>query len=207
MHINTIFSKINHAKSLLTNLKTTEGLPFKEILSSECIVTHVTNIDYRERCFSPDITIWSFLSQVLNDDQSCQHAVARIIAFFVSQGKESPSANTAAYCKARSRLSEDTLSSLAKENAEKLEEQSPSAWLWRNKRIKLVDGSTLSMSDTFENQSIYPQSNTQKPGIGFPIARIVAIISYATGAILDLAIGPYAGNNAREGGVRHHHLC
>ena len=72
------------------------------------------------------------------------------------------------------------------------------AGLWHGLKIKLVDGSTLSMPDTPENQAIYPQPETQKPGIGFPIARVVAIIDYLTGAILDLAIGEYSGKKTGE---------
>lgn len=198
MHINTTFLNNNQPKSILTELKTANKLPFSEILSSEYIANHVATIDYRERIYSPEITIWSFLSQVINADQSCQAAVARVIAFIVSQGRKPPSVNTAAYSKARSRLSEEILSSLARESAEQLEARVPSNWLWRNKHVKLFDGSTLSMPDTAENQTLYPQSTAQKPGIGFPIARIVAVISYATGAILDLAIGPYAGKGTGE---------
>ncbi|MFC1757302.1 hypothetical protein ACFL2H_00850, partial [Planctomycetota bacterium] len=46
--------------------------------------------------------------------------------------------------------------------------------------------------DTEENQREYPQAKTQKPGIGFPIARCVAIMSLATACVMDLAIGPYS---------------
>lgn len=198
MSINTITSSFNHPKSIIKKLKTTDDLPFKDVLSSDSIAAHVNKINYRERFFTPDITIWTFLSQVLSEDQSCQNAVAKIIAFFISQGKEAPSANTAAYCKARARLADDILSSLAKESAEKLEEETPSKWLWRNKYIKIIDGSTVSMPDTPENQAVYPQSSTQKQGVGFPIARIAVVISYATGAILDLAICPYAGKHTSE---------
>jgi hypothetical protein len=64
--------------------------------------------------------------------------------------------------------------------------------------IKLVDGTTVSMPDTAENQAEYPQSSSQKPGLGFPIARMVVLLSLACGAALDMAIGPYAGKNTGE---------
>jgi len=62
----------------------------------------------------------------------------------------------------------------------------------------MVDGSTASMPDTPANQAAYPQSRSQKPGLGFPLARFVAIISLATGAVVDLAIGPYKGKQTGE---------
>ncbi len=152
----------------------------------------------RERHFTPEVTMWAFLSQVMDDDQSQQAAVSRVIAAAVSKGDEPPSANTSAYSQARSRLPENSLSELTREAAKQMELDIPPEWLWNGLRIKLVDGSTISMPDTAENQAIYPQPDSQKPGLGFPIARIVAIIDYITGAGLDLAIGPYSGKKTGE---------
>lgn len=195
MNINNIFSNINHQKS---QLNSTEGLPFKNVLSSESIANSIGNFNYRERLYTPDITLWGLLSQVLNDDQSCQAAVSRVITHLISQGKAVPSANTAAYSKARSRLPEEVLSNLTRESAKKLEEQVPANWFWKNRSVKFIDGSTLSMADTKANQATYPQSKIQKQGIGFPMARILAVISFATGAVLDLAIAPYSGKGTGE---------
>ena len=71
-------------------------------------------------------------------------------------------------------------------------------WKWKGRSVKLVDGTTVSMPDTPENQKIYPQPESQKEGVGFPIARIVAIISLSCGAVLDVAIGPYKGKETGE---------
>jgi hypothetical protein len=144
------------------------------------------------------MTIFAFLSQVIRADQSCQGALAQVIAHFASQGKETPSANTAAYCKARKRLPEETLPDLTRESAEQLESQAKPEWLWRNRHVKLIDGSTVSMPDTDANQAVYPQSDSQKQGVGFPLARIVAVISLAVGGVLDLAIGSYSGKRTGE---------
>lgn len=198
MQINTIPSSINHPKSALCYLKNIENIPYKEILSAECIAESISDINYRKRVFTPDIVLCGFLSQVLNEDKSCQAAVARIIAFCISQDIPPPSANTAAYSKARQRLPEKIISTLAKESAKQLEEKVPQKWLWHKKNIKLVDGSTVFMPDTAENQTAYPQMTNQKKGLGFPIARIVAIISYATGAVIDLAINRYSGKGSGE---------
>jgi hypothetical protein len=198
VHTNNTFLNTNHPKLILNQIKTNDSLPFKEIFSAEKLSKSFENCNFRDRFFPPDVTLLGFLSQALNEDKSCQAAVARILAFYASLGKKIPSANTAAYAKARSRLPEIVISNLAKESAEQLEEQVPPHWLWRERHIKLIDGSTLFMPDTQENQATYPQSKSQKAGLGFPISRIVAIISYATGAVLDLAIGPCFGEGAGE---------
>ena len=44
------------------------------------------------------------------------------------------------------------------------------------------------MPDTLLNQAAYPQSTNQAPGCGFPIAKIGALFSLATGAAVALVI-------------------
>lgn len=163
MNINSTNPKFNHPKSILTELRKGESLAFQEVLSADTVKKHVEPISYRSRIFTPDVTLFGFLSQVISSDQSCQSAVSQVLASF-AKGDKKISANTAAYCKARSRLPEETLSGLARESAEQLEEQSPATWLWRGRHVKLIDGSCLSMPDSAENQAVYPQPDTQKKG-------------------------------------------
>jgi hypothetical protein len=122
----------------------------------------------------------------------------RLIAFLVSQGQPSVSADTGNYCKARKRLPLSFIMRLVHKTGQVLQEKASPAWLWKGHTVILVDGSTVSMPDTPANQEAYPQPRTQKPGLGFPIARFVAIICLATGAVLDLAIGPYKGKRSGE---------
>ena len=79
-----------------------------------------------------------------------------------------------------------------------METQAEEGWLWKGLHAKLIDGFTFTMPDTPRNQSRYPQQKAQKPGVGQPIARAVAILSLATAAISDVAIGPYAGKQTGE---------
>lgn len=199
MTISNIFPNLNHPKSIFSDLKSAKGLPFQNILSKEAIAESMQDLEYRERFFTPDIILWAFLSQVLDDDQSQQAAVARVIAFFTIQGMDSPSANTSAYSQARSNLPEEVISNLVHSSAEEMRESIPSNLLWKGMYHPiLLDGSTVSMPDTPKNQEIYPQPDSQKEGVGFPIARIVTVISYITGMVLDMAIGPYAGKKTGE---------
>ena len=78
------------------------------------------------------------------------------------------------------------------------EAQVPAAWRWKGRNVRVVDGTTFSMPDTAENQAEYPQSTSQAEGLGFPIMRAVALCSLATGMIMALACGPYAGKETGE---------
>jgi hypothetical protein len=197
--ISNTFSSLNQPKSILSDLKSENGLPFQKILSKETIAKSLQELEYRERFFTPDIVLLAFLSQVIDDDHSQQAAVARVIAFFAMLDLDSPSANTSAYSQARSNLPEEVISNLVRGSADEMRESIPSNLLWKGMYHPiLMDGSTVSMPDTLENQELYPQPDSQKEGVGFPIARIVAVISYVTGMVLDLAIGPYAGKMTGE---------
>jgi hypothetical protein len=81
---------------------------------------------------------------------------------------------------------------------EKLHRHVPNAWSWKGFHVVLVDGATVLMPDTEENQQDYPQQSVQKPGLGFPIARMVGLISLSTGACLDYAVGAYQGKGSGE---------
>ena len=74
--------------------------------------------------------------------------------------------------------------------------------MWRGREIKLVDGTTIQMSDTEDNQDHYPQHGNQAVGVGFPLARLVGVISLSTGALIDAVMGPHKGK-----GTRDHLVC
>ena len=124
--------------------------------------------------------------------------MARVNAERISQGLTPVSMNTGAYCRARNRLSEELLHSLEKDSGANLESEALKDWLWKSRRVKLIDGSTVSMPDTVANQAEYPQQAAQKKGLGFPIARLVAVLSLNTGAVLDLSLGAYQGKLTGE---------
>ncbi len=159
------------------------GLPFKEILPEPVIRQALAElkIKYKQRLFDPIVTLWAFLSQVLDSDKTCHNAVSKIIAYLVGEGVEIPSPDTSAYCQARLRLPEKLLEKLFKRAAQNIEEKVTREQLWRGRNVKVIDGSTVSMPDTVENQKAYPQPSTQKPGCGFPIAKIGVICAFSNG--------------------------
>lgn len=197
---NSKSGRVRHVNEVKQELLSGTALPFKEVLSEEAIRESLERYHptYRERVFSPVRTLWTFLSQVLEDDKSCQAAVLKLVGFLVQQGEKICSSNTSAYCKARSRLSVGLLRELAKGAGQQLQKQIPSEWLWKERHVKLVDGTTLDMPDTEANQSQYPQSKNCKKTLGYPLCRAVGVISLATGALLDFAFGSSEGKGTGE---------
>src|SRR5437588_2634229 len=177
-----------------------DGLPFADVLSTAGLEAALREIPpgWKDRIFTPLITLWVFLGQVLNADQSCRAAVARLIAHRVAQGLEPCSSETGAYCQARGRLPERFFAAVARLVGQNLDAQADPRWLWKGRRVCLFDGSTVSMPDTEENRREYPLAYNQVPGTSFAPARIGAIISLSCGAILDLGVCRYAGKGQGE---------
>lgn len=175
-------------------------LPLSDVLSEKIVARALTAIDvvWNDRIYTPLVTLWVFLSQVLSADHSCRSAVARLIAHRVSRGQSPCSSETGAYCQARKRLPEAFFSEVARQTGCTLDRNANPQWLWKQRHVYSFDGSVVSMPDTPENQAVYPQPDTQHPGLGFPLARIAAVISLSSGAILDLAFACYAGKGQGE---------
>jgi hypothetical protein len=150
--------------------------------------------------YTPSLTLWGWLGQSLHAEKarSCVAAVARIIALCVALGRKPPSRDTGAYCRARAKLVEPVLRRLVYTVGDGLESRVPPDWLWQGRHVKMADGTTLLTPDTEANQAEWPQARTQKPGLGFPILRMVVILSLATAALCGLAIGPYKGKETGE---------
>jgi hypothetical protein len=136
----------------------------------------------RRRIFTPAVTFWAFLGQVLDPDAPCRKALAHVQVLFASQGLTLPSCDTGAYCKARLRL--------------------PVPWLYKildfvvnrltgtqEARTLLVDGTGIVLPDTPKNQRRFPQSRSQKKGCGFPAMKLVGLFDLKTGAWIAVARG------------------
>lgn len=150
------------------------------------------------RIFTPLITLATFLAQVPSDDHSRQAALDRLLAWRATRGLPPASPDTGGYCKARRRLPETTPPRPAREAADRIGDRVPEARLWQGRRVILVDGSAVSMPDMPEDQAAYPQPSIQKPGCGFPVARVVVLIARATGVVLDAAVGRCTGKLTGE---------
>jgi hypothetical protein len=153
---------------------------------------------YRERVYPPLTTLGLFIGQALSQDGACQDAVSRRLSERTARGETVCSLNSGPYCKARQRLPLNLIRRVALKVGETLERESPEEWKWRGRSVKLLDGTTISMPDTESNQLAYPQSGVQQPGLGFPLAMLVAIISLSTGAVLEWALGSCRGKHTGE---------
>jgi hypothetical protein len=186
--------------SLRHQLREQQGLPFLKVLSRDMVehVCRLGNHPWRERIYTPWITLGIFLSQVLSADHSCDDAVERFQKFRSDRGLPAVAPETSSYCEARQRLPETLTWDIVRRTGQAILRQAEDIWLFHGRPVQIVDGSTVNMPDTPENQAAYPQLDSQAPGAGFPIARSLVVFSGAVGTVLEAALGPYQGKQTGE---------
>lgn len=118
---------------------------------------------------------------------SCRETLRKFLAWLALEENATASHSTAGYCKARTRLRQNELDDVHRRVVRSVESSPKAKRLWCGRRVKVIDGSSLSMPDTSANQMRYPQPSTQNKGCGFPVMRIVGLFSLATGVLIELA--------------------
>lgn len=151
--------------------------------------THGKGINSREAIFTPTLTFWAFLSQVLSPGSSCRQALTKVQIACAKLKCKAPLSDTSVYCKARHRLPVGDLKRIHQHSARRLETNNPSMDLWKGFRALLVDATGLSMPDTEANQARWPQSSSQAEGCGFPSITMVGLFSYVSGALIEFVHG------------------
>ncbi len=153
---------------------------------------------HRKRLYSPEVTLGLFVEQVISNDGACQDVVGRYLSQRTALGLPPSSLNTGPYCKARQRLTLAMVKACAVEVADVAFAALATQARWRGRDIKLIDGTAVSMPDTASLQAAFPQSKVQQPGVGFPVARVVGVISLISGCVSDWTVVPCEGEGTSE---------
>lgn len=200
MHRNARLQSQQHRGRIRRQVQQVGAVDFFNMLTGPQLLemTEAYLPEHRERLYPPTVTLSMFMKQSLQADRSCQRAVNAWAAQRTAEGLSVQSIRTGAYCQARQRLPLQMVTALARETGRLLSSQAQRGWRWCGRAVKLADGTGISMPDTPENQSRYPQPSTQAEGVGFPQLRLVGITCLSTGAVLEAAIGPYAGKGNSE---------
>ena len=143
----------------------------------------------RDRLWNLRLVFWTFLWQVSQAGASCREAIRQAQALCQTSGRPCPPDTTSPYCQARAVLPLERLQQIHEALVSDAQAGTRCADLWCGRRVLVVDGSTVTAPDTPDNQKAYPQQSVQRPGCGFPIIRIVALLSLATGMLVGWAAG------------------
>jgi hypothetical protein len=177
----------------LARLNSLQGLYelFGHLIPEARLAASETGPNSRERIFTPQVTFWAFVAQILSPGSSCREIVRRVETWWqeIAPG-ETMSGSTSAYCQARARLDPAALELIAGHLSWSLERNVLNAERWLGGRaVKIVDGTGLSMPDTPANQVLWPQPSGQQSGCGFPHLKLVGLFSLSSGALLESISG------------------
>lgn len=187
-------------RRIRNHVRTSDSYTFFNLLTGPELLDEVEALlpAHRERLFPPTETLSMFLAQALSADPSCQKAVNDAAVQRWSSGLPRCSTHTGGYCRARQRLPVDMINTLTRHTGRLIAARAPASWCWQGRPVRLVDGTTVAMPDTPANQAAYPQPRSQKPGLGFPLCRLVGIVCLGSGAMLNAATGVYRGEGGNE---------
>jgi hypothetical protein len=143
---------------------------------------------WRDRLLDPVTTIHLFLLQILHGNTACAHLPRLTGQAFTAS----------AYCQARARLPLAVCEALLRRLADTVAPLTDDHGLWHGHRTWLVDGSGVSMPDTPDLQRAFGQPTGQRPGCGFPVAKVLALFHAGTGLLRQLLTAPlYAHDLSR----------
>jgi hypothetical protein len=173
---------------------------FFNLLTSDALLDKVEELlpEHRERLYPPTETLSMFLAQTMSADRTCQHIVNQAAVQRLRAGLIPGSTHTGGYCRARERLPLAMVYHLTQHFGRRMDYHVPDEWRWQGRRVRIIDGTTVTMPDTAGNQAAFPQEQRQRPGLGFPICRIVGITCLASGALLNAAVGRFNGKGGDE---------
>ena len=198
-----------------------DELPLAEFLDADKwqVAFDKHEVDFgndEDAIYTPAITLWALISQAFfkAEMRSCKAAVGRVAALWATLGRTVCKTNTGAYCRARAKITWEVVRDICCQIAESTEscfnqqnfefDDNPHEVVAEVQavahqgRFLLVDGFTTTAADTPENQEEFPQNPSQKEGLGYPLTRGVSLISMATGLLVALELGPYAGKQSGE---------
>jgi hypothetical protein len=140
----------------------------------------------RDRLYTRWRTFWCVLWQALHPAASGREVVRQLQALFALHDGPLPSERDGAYFRARGRLPLDPFAAALSATAGAADARAPATTL-QGRTVRIVDGSTVTLSDTPKNRAAYPPVHSSPPN--FPLMRLVVLFSLASGAVLALAQG------------------
>jgi len=141
----------------------------------------------RDRLYTRWLTFWSMLWQGFNPKAPGREVVRQIQALFELHDGPSISEQDGAYCRAKARLPVSEFPKALAATAQAADRGAPTLTWLQGRRVKVVDGTTLTLADTPKNRAVYPALQSPEPN--FPKLRLVVLFSLWSGAVLSLASG------------------
>ena len=181
-------------QQLLSQSPSGLGVLFEDVLPSDWL----TQIDptRRQRQFGHIPTLWAWTCQIFERNESCSRGLAHLQSWASSEGLPVPAGDSGAYCRARMRLKDDFIEALSQRTLAVMNTAIGEDSRWHGFELKAIDGSSVKLMDTPENQEQYPQPSVQREGCGFPVMSVSALLNLSHGGIEHFVTGPLKEQDA-----------
>ena len=160
----------------------------RPLLPAGCLDNQAAKDHSRDRLLPLDRTFWCWLWQILQCNTSCREVMKQVNLLFALHGR-SMDENSSAYCQSRKLILPGLVQRIYLHVAQAAFRWAPEATGLQGRRLKALDGTSARLADTPANQAACPQPQSQNPGAGFPVMKIVALFCVASGAIVGHATG------------------
>ena len=163
-------TSIRHQQSRLNAYRENcDSYRYFNLLTSNALLDKVEALlpGHRERLYPPTETLSMFLAQAMSADRSCQSIVNQAAVQRLIGGLSAGSTYTGGYCRARQRIPLEMVDGLTRYIGDLVDQQVPDQWCWQGRRVRIVDGTTITMADTTDNQQAFPQQSATTR-TGFP---------------------------------------
>lgn len=181
-------------RALANSSIATYAMQFSHILPADFLDGLSASKRIRHYC---NVTVfWAWLAQILEANASLCKGVSLIQAWCKDAGRSAPGKDTGAYSKGRGRLPMEFLDAVNRQINDRLNARIRPEDTYRGHVVKSIDGSSMALDDTDENQAEYPQPSGQKVGCGFPVMGIVGILNHAHGGWEDFVAGQQSAHDA-----------
>jgi putative transposase len=170
---------------------------FRESLPEPLLSSEDEGDNSRERVFCLRFTFECFVWQMLKRNTPCREVVRHVQALRMLLALSPISEKDSAYIQARQRLPKDRLEKALHATARTADARAGDRGQLRGRAVKVIDGSSVQLADTEQNQKVYPQTSAQKPGCGFPLMKFAVLFSLCSGAVLEVVTGNLQGHDLR----------
>jgi hypothetical protein len=153
------------------------------LLEADAMLTVCREIGYtawRDRVLTPVATIHVCLVPILHGTTACRHL----------PHLSGVRCRAAAYGPARAKLPLPLFALRLERCGSAGQRTALDEGRWQGHRTVFVDGAGCSMPDTPALQDAFGQPTEQRPGCGFPVARLRGLFHAGTGVLLKLVVAP-----------------
>jgi len=169
---------------------------FAQTLDAEWIERALQATDkasVRRRKLPAEYVVWLVIGMGLLRDRSIQEVVRHLDLVLPGADRDRQSVSGGAIVQARDRLGPQPLAWLFEHTAEGWAMASADEHRWRGLAVFGVDGTTLRVPDSPENDAEFGRPGTSRGGAvaGYPQLRLVALMVLRSHLLGALAVGPY----------------